>query len=69
MEANNEEEIAGDDEGKKVERTKRKTNRKRARQEAKIDDEKKMLGIIISSLRNKRFRAVLEQRPREKWRE
>ena len=48
VEANNEEEIAGDDEGKKVERTQRKTNRKRVKQEEKIDDEKKMLRIIIS---------------------
>ena len=48
VEANNEEEIAEDEDSKNVKRTRRKMNKKRARQEVKVGDEKETLGIIIS---------------------
>ena len=73
VKANNEEEIAEEEDSKNMKRTQsRKMNRKRARQEVKIDDQKEMLGIIISDTnvmslpRNTPASCILPGNPRAK---
>ena len=54
MEVSNEEEIAEDEDSKKLKRTQRKMSRKRAREEVKSDEEKEMFKAAFSGMEEQR---------------